>query len=307
MYRLTCRQLFKLAFVFVLLLSGCRQSESAANPATESPATPTAKPIPASPLTRAFPGEGSIEGWAPDDELEVYDSETIFQLVNGQADAFFVYGFEQVAVRAYSDAAGDQLIVQIWQVATPADAYGLFTMGRAGSPAEIGNEGDSEPGRRLSFWQDHYTVHIGARQRVDDALLWDFAESVSAALPQGGEPPPLVNKLPQNKLKPREFIFFHEELSIQDRVWLGGENILDLSHDTNGMIATYEVDDALIYLLLIEYPTAGQASAGVEALQSGQVDNLLIAQSQDNMLIAAFGTGDKTHAETLAAEVYKVD
>jgi len=252
-------------------------------------------------LETVFPGK--TNGWVPAEEARFYNAENLFDLVDGQADAFFVYGFEQVVVRTYTDADENRLDVQIWQLTTPADAYGLFTLGRSGSPAAIGNEGDAEPNRRLSFWQDRYTVHVSARQDVDDTLLWDFARAVSAALPQNGEPPPLVNKLPQDGFKPREFIFFHEELSIQDRVWLGGENILGLSHDTNGVVATYELDGIPTYLLLIEYPTAKQAIAGTQALQTGSVDNLLITQVHDTMLIAVFGTGDPTSAEALTAEV----
>ncbi len=279
------RVLLILGLLPVILLTGCTALST------------TSKSI----LESAFPGETA--GWTPAKEIRLYNSENLFDLVDGQADAFFVYGFEQVAVRTYTNAAGDRLDVQLWQLATPADAYGLFTLGRSGTPSIIGNEGDAEPGRRLSFWQDRYTVHVSARQDVDDALLWDFARFVSDALPQGGEPPSLVNQLPQNGFKPREYIFFHEELSIQDRIWLGGENILNLSHDTNGVVATYEVDDTWYYLLLVEYPTANQASAGQQALQTEQVDDLLIVQAQDNMLIAVFGTGDKTHAETLMAAV----
>lgn len=276
----------------VVFLAGC----------VALPATPT----PEAALETAFPGE--ITGWTPAEEARLYNSENLFDLVNGQADAFFVYGFEQVAVRTYTNVNGDRLDVQIWQVATSADAYGLFTLGRTGTPAVIGNEGDTEPGRRLSFWQDRYAVHVSSRQDVDDALLWNFARPVSAALPQHGEPPPLVNWLPQGGLREREFIFFHEELSIQDRIWLGGENILDLSHDTNGVVATYELDDVPAYLLLIEYSTAGQATTGTQALQTGQVEDLLTVQVQDNMLVAVFGTGDSTNAATLTAKVLeKID
>jgi hypothetical protein len=257
-------------------------------------------------LETAFPEE--IAGWTPTEDIRLFNSENLFDLVNGQADAFFVYGFEQVAVRTYTNAAGDRLDVQIWQVATPADAYGLFTLGRTGTPAEIGNEGDTEPGRRLSFWQDHYTVYVSARQDVDDTLLWDFGRSVSAALPQNGEPPSLVKLLPESVFKQRGFIFFHEELSIQDRIWLGGENILGLSRNTNGVVVPAELDDARYYLLLVEYPTADEASAGQSALQTGQVDDLLTAQAQDNLLVAVFGTGDKTSAGALMAEVLnKID
>ena len=261
-------------------------------------ATSTPESIPET----AFPGE--ITGWTPAEEARLYNSGNLFDLVNGQADAFFVYGFEQTALRTYTNADGNRLDVQIWQLATPADAYGLFTLGRSGSPAAIGNEGDTETGRRLSFWQDRYTVHVSARQDVDDALLWGLAQAVVGALPQGGERPPLIDRLPQTGLKnERDFIFFHEELSIQNEIWLGGENILGLSQDTNGVVASYEVADSPALLLLIEYPTPNQAAAGLEALQTAQVDDLVIAQSQDNLLTAVFGEVDDSVANTLVAKV----
>ena len=262
----------------------------------------SATSTPESILETAFPGE--ITGWTPAEEARLYNSENLFDLVNGQADAFFVYGFEQTAMRTYTNADGNRLYVQIWQLTTPADAYGLFTLGRSGSPAAIGNEGDAEPGRRLSFWQDRYTAHVSTRQDVDDALLWDFAQAVVDALPQGGEQPPLIDRLPQTGLKKeRDFIFFHEELSIQDRIWLGGENILGLSQDTNGVVASYEVADSPALLLLIEYPTPNQAAAGLEALQTAQVDDLVIVQAQDNLLAAVFGEVDDSVASTLVAKV----
>jgi hypothetical protein len=277
----------------VLWLMGCTVSPVA------STDIPTPEPGPA--LTTIFPGP--ITGWTPAAEAQLYNHENIFNLVDGQADAFFVYGFEQVAVQTYEDADKNRLIVEIWQLTTPADAYGLFTFSRSGAPAGIGNEGDAEPGRRLSFWQNRYTVHVSARQQVDDARLWQFARAVAEALPQGGESPALVKWLPQTGLKEHDFIFFHEELSIQDRIWLGGENILGLSHDTSGLVATYDLVGTPVRLLLVEYPTAAQAAAGLKVLQTGQVDELAAVQAQDNLLVAVFGEVDEAAADALVAEV----
>lgn len=272
-----------LGFLLALFLVGCSSLSGAITPGVSSAPAPEL----------ILPDE--ILDWRPVEEARIYNSENIFNLVNGQADAFFVYGFEQVAVRTYTNPDENRLDVEIWQLATPADAYGLFTFGRAGSPADIGNGGDAEPGRRLSFWQNRYTVHVGARQEVDDALLWSFAQAITDALPPGGQPPSLVNRLPQTGLQEHNFIFFHEELSIQDRIWLGGENILGLSHDTNGVVAPYELDGVPVYLLLIEYPTPTQAAAGVKALQTGQ--------AQDNLLVAVFGEVTETAAGVLVENV----
>jgi hypothetical protein len=252
-------------------------------------------------LADVFPGAEAFPDWTPADETRVFDRENIFDLVDGQAEFFFAYGFEQVAVRRYENAEGAVLHIEVWQLATPADAYGLFTASIAGQPAAIGNEGDADPGRRLAFWQDRYTVHVRARQELDDADLWAFAEVVSAALPPGGERPALVDRLPPDGLVERSAIFFHEEISIQDQVWLGGENLLGLGPETDNVLARYDVGGAAARLLLVRYPSAEAASAGLAALETGQLDGLVTADARDNLLGAVFGEVDEAAAGGLLA------
>ena len=143
----TRRLLWGLALVLSLLASGC----VASNPA---PASPALDPI------KLFPASSIVPGWQVSQKLTTYNRDNLFNLVDGQAELFFAYGFEQVAVQRYQDSAGILMNVEIWQLATPADAYGLFSAGRTGGPVTIGNEADSDPGRRLAFWQDRYFVNL---------------------------------------------------------------------------------------------------------------------------------------------------
>lgn len=253
------------------------------------------------PLADVFPDAEALPGWTPTDEVRLFDSQTLFDLVNGQADAFFAYGFEQVAVRSYEDVAGTVVRVEIWQLETPSDAYGLFTASIAGSPITVGNanDGDADPGRRLSFWQDRYRVGVYARQVLPDAALEAFAEAVSMALPSGGERPPLVDRLPPDGLVARSAIFFHVEISIQDRLWLGGENVLELSPETDGVLARYDVDGEMAQLLLVQYADSQAASAALTALEGAQISGLVTGTTHDNLLGAVFGKADETASSTL--------
>ena len=65
--------------------------------------------------TATFFGVEVPPGWSPSGETEVLHRENLFDLVNGQADAFFAYGFEQVSLQQYEDAAGAVLTVEVWQ------------------------------------------------------------------------------------------------------------------------------------------------------------------------------------------------
>ena len=148
----------------LLLIAGCRQSSSA----------------PVFTLDAAFPDADAIPGWKTDGDVTTFDSETLFDLVNGQADAFFAYNFEQVAVQSYIGPEDAVARIEIWQLATPTDAYGLFTRSRTGEPVDAGNGGDTDPGRRLAFWQDRYYVHIRGQQLLSDDILRAFADAVSS-------------------------------------------------------------------------------------------------------------------------------
>jgi len=245
-------------------------------------------------LPASFPAVGDAPGWTPDGDVRAFDEETLFDLVNGQADAFLAYGFERVAVGRYVSADASVIHVEAWQLATPADAYGLFTLNASRAPMEgVGNDSDADPGRRLSFWQDRYFVSVRALQETDKADLETFARFISSVLPAGGERPALVDRLPPDGLVERGALFFHEQISIENDLWLGGENLLGLGPETDGVLAWYEIDEAPVRLLLVEYPDAASASAGLEALDGGEVEGLVAASARGKVLGAVFGDADQ--------------
>ncbi len=262
------------------------------------PSAPTVTPFPVAPL----PAGGSISGWDASDAVLTYNRDNLYNLVDGQADAFFAYGFEQVAVQRYQNAAGTRLNMEVWQLANSADAYGLFHSGRAGQPASIGMEGDSDPGRRLAFWQQRYFVSVTATETVPDETLWTFAKEITKRLPSGGEPPAIVKRLPAEGLVEGSALFFHEEISIQMEVWLGGENILGLSHATNGMVARYAWGDEEARLLLIEYPAAREAAQGLKALRGSEIKDIVASEANGAVLAAVIGKVDIDKAQALLKE-----
>ncbi len=243
-------------------------------------------------------------GWKPQEEAKFFTRDTLFDLMDGQSDAFFVYGFEKAAVQRFNNSAGITLVVSLYQVDTPESAYGLFSVNGDPQPVDLGSAGSASPGRRLSFWQSRYFVQMTALKAVADADLKAVGEAISAGLPKGGETPALVKSLPQKGLasKPTP-LFFHQELSIQDRVWLGGENKLGLGLDTDGVLARYNLSGQPADLMIIEYPDAARAQKGLQALQAGGQDDLLTAAAKNKRLAAVFGKGDKNAAEALLGAI----
>ena len=250
-------------------------------------------------LAEVLSGELLSPEWTALAGVESFDKDSLFDLVDGQADAFFAYAFERVVVRRYQNTIGATCDVEIWRLATPADAYGLFTSNLTGTPVPIGNGGAADPGRRLVFWQDRTYVRIRARQELPDAELRDIAEALSDALPVGGERPALVDRLPPEGLLANSLLFFHEQISIQDRLWLGGENLLSLSPQTDGVLAQYRFDGADAQLLLVQYAAADAASEGLAALKGVIEAGVVAGDVSGNLLGAIFGAIDEAAAREL--------
>jgi hypothetical protein len=254
-------------------------------------------------LAELLPGGGDLPAWTAAGETRVYDRESLYDLVDGQADFYFAYGFAQVAVRRYENAEGIVLDVQVWQLAGPEDAYGLFTGSRGGTALAMGDGGDADPGRRLIFWQGPYYVQLFARDAVPEGDLAEVARSISGALPvaPGAGRPALVAELPAGGLVAESILFFHKEISFQDTLWLGGQNLLGLGPETDGVLARYDLGGSPAWLLLIRYPDAAAAGAARQALEDGGVEGLVAAGTRDDLLATVWGQVEEGAARELLA------
>jgi hypothetical protein len=243
-----------------------------------------------------------VFGWRPEGEPRRYDRETLYDLVNGAADLYFGYGFQEVTVEPYVDETGQAVRVETYHTSSDADAYGLFTYHSYGEPVELGIDGEREPGYRLAFWQGRAFVQIVAREAVDDAALWELGQIVAAALPQGGERPTLVDVLPVEGRQPGSVRFFREKLALDNLLWLGTDDLLGLGPDVEGVVARYEIEGQAADLLLVSFPDAARAEHAQVALEGGEVEGLVETRLHDQLLGAVFGSLSEESAAALLAK-----
>jgi hypothetical protein len=273
-----------LCILLLALLSGCSK-----------PAGPEPE--------KALPDTPDLTGWTPLGDAQTYDRKTLFNYIDGASEYFFTYSFEKMAMRQYRNAAGLELVVEVWRLSKTADAYGLFS-GHAGDAVSVGRASDAtlETGSRLYFWQDRFYAVLTATTTLSDDDLKSFAKIVSDELPAGGSRPALVGRLPSDGLKAGTVKFFHEELAIQDQLWLGGENLLGLSQDTDAAFAVYEIGGEQVKLLLVQYPDASQVVAGLAGMAGGSLEDLAFSDLNFSLLGAVFGKITTAQAGALLAK-----
>jgi hypothetical protein len=252
---------------------------------------------------KALPG-AAMTGWTPLGDAQTYDRQTLFDYMDGASEYFFTYTFEKMATRQYRNAAGLELVVEVWRMSKPADAYGLFSGHADAVPVSIGhaNEASLEESSRLYFWQDRFYVVLTATTTLPDDDLKNAAQTVSGLLPAGGARPALVGRLPSDQLAPGSIKFFHTELAVQDQLWLGGENVLGLGPDTDAVVAVYQMGSAQSKLLLVQYPDSKRAAAGLQGLKDGGLEELAVSDIQGLLVGAVFGKSTPDEAAALLAK-----
>jgi hypothetical protein len=276
----------QLAWVIVavmMVLAGCGGAPAGQGPAPED----------------LLPASGAVAGWERFGEMKVYVPDDLFDYMDGQAELFFVYHFERLATQEYQRGDEGPIIVEVYQVARPADAYGLFSFYVTGEPIDLGAGGAVEPGRLISFWQGRFYARVFAYGEAEQESLSALARQVAAAIPEGGALPELVARLPQENLVPGSARFFHQKLSLDNLLWLGGENFLNLSEQTNAVLAVYTYGDIQAQLLVVEYPDAAAAQAAQAALAGSGLENLSAAGQSAQYLAAVFEMPDQALAREL--------
>jgi hypothetical protein len=251
------------------------------------------------PPEEAIPKVDAIPGWTEAAEIEIYDRETLYNFMNGAADLYFTYGFQRLAVNQYTNTVGDSLRVEIYRLVTDADGYGLFRYNSYGEPVELGVDGEIASGYQLAFWQRRSFVQIVVSGNVDDASLLMFGRSIAAALPTGGERPKLVKALPEQGIQPDSIRFFREKMALDNFFWLGTDDPLGLSADTEGVLAHYRVGELDADLMLVAFPNAARAQHALSGLKAAGIEDLLSARIQEQTLGAVFGTVSLDSADQL--------
>jgi hypothetical protein len=287
-----------IGFALLLYAAGCT-----ANPDQEaSPAAslPTALQV--------LPAADALEGWTQEEAPRTYDRDTLYDFMNGAADLYFTYGFESLAVGDYRGPEGGRLRVEVYRTATDADAYGLFAYNAYGEPIDLGVQGRWASESGLAFWQSRTYVQITARDAVDDADLQAFGQAVSAALPDSGASPTIVQAMPLQDLLPDSVRFFREQMALDNYLWLGPENVLGLGPDTEGALGTYTLNTGQATLLLVIFPNEARAESARQGLAEAGVADLVVARAAGRVLGAVFGEVDgKAAAELLEGALAAVE
>jgi len=255
--------------------------------------------------------------WKAQAEDEFYDRNRLFEYINGGAELYLAYDFQQAFVRRYAGSGHAEIILDIYDMGNPGDAFGVFSVERQDESIGIG-QGSEYGGGLLRFWKDRFFVSImttGDEQLAKSDMI-KLAQDVDQSIELQGVKPALLKVLPPEGLRRKSLRFFHTAPILNRQYFLADKNILKLDKDTDCVLAKYHQKDSSAYVLLIQYQSSEMAEDAYrsflasympEAAESGitQVENKtwVMTKRNKNFLILVLEATHKDFGKDLLAKV----
>lgn len=140
-------------------------------------------------LETFLPVPACTEGWTLQEKVTLYDKETLFDRIDGEAELYFPYGFTRLAYARYSNRQDDRIVIEadVYEMGSLLDAFGIYATYRRkdGADIAIGVEGTISPAQ-LFFYQGRYFVRlqgIGTRDS-DEGTFLSCARAIAGNLPR---------------------------------------------------------------------------------------------------------------------------
>jgi hypothetical protein len=208
---------------------------------------------------------GRVGEWRAASEVESYDTETIFGYIDGHAEVYMAYGFERCLSRRYlGPGGGTEIVVDLFEMATSDDAFGVFTHDLDGEPATIGHDGLYRYGW-LSFWKGRWFVSVYAADETDASRsgVFELGRAVAGRIEDEADRPALVRRLPDDGLDRESVRFLRSEQILRTHLYLGEDPIFGLGPDTAAVLARFKRDDWSAHAAVVEFPTEDGAVASM--------------------------------------------
>lgn len=145
-------------------------------------------------IKNILPASGFASNWVIQDRVTLYNSDTLFDHINGEAELYFPYGFDMLATATYLNKKDPEVwvVVDVYRMDSLLNAFGIYSNYRKADAAGvvIGAEGFVSSSQ-LMFYQDRYFVRIqvtGAASLEQD-LFVACGRTVSRNLPTNAGSP----------------------------------------------------------------------------------------------------------------------
>jgi hypothetical protein len=221
-------------------------------------------------ISKLVPDE--MHSWKKHAKDEIYDTQTIFDYMNGAGEIYRSYNFRKLFVRYLTKPYQPTITIELFDMGSSEDAFGVFTHGCESGKEGIGQNSEYRDGL-LCFWQDKFFVCVYAEQETASSkkAVLDLGKAIANSIKTVGIKPKLLEYLPEEDLIKSNIRYFHNHTSLNHHYFVSDENILNLNKHTDAILASYN-DESRI--LCVRYPDKKQAKLAFDKFVSTYLPEL---------------------------------
>ncbi|MBM4307249.1 MAG: hypothetical protein FJ115_10570 [Deltaproteobacteria bacterium] len=183
-----------------------------------------------------------MAGWKQSGEVDTFNPKNLYEYINGAADLYLTYDFEELKVVEYQNEKKASVTVDVYRQKTPLLAFGIYSQERLSGAKflDIGVQAYYEKGF-LNFLTGPYYVKISAVNTgpEDQDVLIAFAKKVAENLGPKGSFPAILSSFPVEGKKKNSEMFI-------------SKNLLGYAFFQSGFTADYGLQGKNFKLFIIE-------------------------------------------------------
>lgn len=203
-------------------------------------------------ISLLLPESDEVENWTEFDLPQHVVGEDLFTLINGGAEIYHEYGFHQAVNHSYESDDGRAINVEIYEMASPESAFGIYSFktGDEGEEIPVGNDGLLES-YYLNFWKGNYLVTLVGFDTEPETveIILEMARLIDGKIESEGDPvrPAVVRYLPAKGLNESTVVYLRGNMALLDNYELDTGNIFGVEE---GVIGDY--GDSRVFIFSYE-------------------------------------------------------
>jgi len=208
----------------------------------------SAKAIPTAPqegqaIKSILPADKEAAGWLRQGEPEHFEKAGLYGYIDGGAEIFFQYGFQELELARYGAAEGNadkEITLEVYRMESTADAFGIYSVKKSGdekASVRIPWPNWTSEGQ-AGFVKGAFFVNLTA-SGTSEAEIEDFAASVAAKITGGPPAVPQMAILPRKNIVTGTERYIRGDLAAQAESPLFGEDFWGFKDTARAVSARY--------------------------------------------------------------------
>ncbi len=260
----------------------------------------------------------ATNGWSVQVQPRLYSGREIFEYMDGAGEVYLAYHYRAVLVARYARRDRQEILVEIFDMGTSENAFGISTYMRGRGPTvRIGQDGEYRSGL-LTFWRGPYYVCVRIEEESPEAVgaVRAIGRATADAIGKDGERPALLRCVPEDIYKRESLRYFFRDEILRTHITLPRDDMLLLSDSTKGMLVRARGDRSQI--LVVRYPDSAGANSALRSFENaygleggGSRDvgesgvNWVACARKSDYVVAVIGAPARGRAEKLVSSILR--